>query len=168
MNCLRSFILSVGGNSTVSGGNLAQWGLAPQNYYIATIDGLSTFNIEGFKNVNIHAVEMLGDVSSVVGGTDQVIVNDWSFQLEILGQNPFLNGGITVTPNTFIMQRQAINPVFTLSRYNTKLTLVDPIVSASTIRIAQLKASGIGARNITAANLQWRMTLIVYYNYEGE
>lgn len=168
MECLRSFILNVGGNSTVSGGNLATWGLAPQNYFIATINGLSTFNIEGFKNVNIHSVEMIGDVTSVVGGTDQAIIQDWAFSFEVLGQNPFLNGGITVTPNTFIMTRQAINPVFNLSRYNTKLSLVDPIVSASTIRINQLKASGIGARNLTQLNLQWGMTLLVKYNYEGE
>ena len=168
MDCLRSFQIIVGSNTTVSSGDIATWGLAPQNYWLARQTGTSTFNIQGFKNINIFGIESVGTVSSVIGGADQVIVNDWAFSLTVTGINPLVGGTVTVTPNSYGLQIQGVNPFIELSRYSPKIMLEEPISSARTITITELRASGIGARNLAAINLQWAFNFVVYYKFEGE
>ena len=168
MDCMRSFTILVSANASVAGADITTWGAAPQNYWSARVTGTSTFNIQGFKNVNIHSIEAVGRVNSIIGAADSVLVQDWGWSLQVLGQNPIINGNITVAPNNFVMQEQGINPNMQLSKYAPKMEFQDPITSATAIRITQLAAQGIGARDLLAINLAWGFNFIVNYTYEGE
>lgn len=168
MDCLRSFNILVSANSTVSAGNIATWGVAPQNYWQARETGTSIFNINGFKNVNIYSIEAVGKVQSTLGGTDNVIVQDWGWSIQIIGQAPITNGNITAAPNTFVMQEQGNNPNIQLSKFTPKMEFTTPIQSASQIIISNLSANGIGARNLLAINLSWGFNFVIKYKFEGE
>lgn len=168
MDCLRSFNLLVSANSTVGAGNITTWGVAPQNYWLARETGTSTFNINGFKNINIYSIEAVGTVTSVIGGLDQVIVQDWGWSIQIIGQPPLTNGNITAAPNTFVIQEQGINPNLQLTKYTPKMEFTSPVASATQIIISQLSAAGIGARNLAAINLSWGFNFVIKYKFEGE
>jgi hypothetical protein len=170
MDCVRSFSFSASANENVVSPNIRTWGTAPQNYWIyESSAGSSTFNIQGFKNINIFSIEAVGNVGTLTTtGSSGVLVQDWSFLVQINGQNPLVNGNITASPNRFSIVSQPTGPLFELSKYNPKLELADPISSPSSIQINRLNASGIGAQNLTQINLAWFMTFVVYYKYEGE
>jgi len=169
MDCLRSFTFISSANESIVAPNIDTWGLAPQNYWLANSSaGTSTFNIQGFKNVNIHSIEASGEVSCLLNTGFSVLVNDWSFYVQINGQNPLVSGNITASPNRFSIQTQGTNPNFSLSKYNPKIEFADPIESARSIQITGFKASGIGAESLTTVNLAWNLNFVVYYSYEGD
>jgi len=169
MDCMRSFSFLSSANENAVGAEIKTWGLAPQNYWLYQSQSqLSTFNIQGFKNVNVHSVEAQGVVSTLITGTEGIIVNDWDFSITVNGQNPLINGNITAAPNNFSIQTQGLNPTFVIGKYSPKFTFADPIQSASSIQITQLRASGIGAQNLANINIAWAINFIVYYTYEGE
>jgi hypothetical protein len=169
MSCLKSFTFLSSANESVTTPQLDTWGtVAPFSWLYQKASGSSTFNIQGYKNVNIHAIEAVGDVGCLLNLGQSVVVNDWAFYIQINGQNPLVSGNLTVSPNNYSIQLQATNPNFSLSRYNPKLTLADPITSATSIQILGLKASGLSADNATTLNIAWNMNFVVYYTYEGE
>ena len=169
MSCIKSFTFTTAINENAVAPQLQTWGLAPQNYWaFESGAGISTFNIQGFKNVNIHGIEAVGDMASIVAFPNLVLVNDWSFRVRVNGQNSLVSGNITAAPNRYNITVQANNPIFSLSRYNPYLELASPIQSATSIQLVGYRASGIGAQNLAAINLAWDMTFVVYYSYEGE
>ena len=169
MSCIQSFTFLSSANETVAAPDFDSWGLAPQNYWQYNKPaGTSTFNIQGFKNVNIHGIEAQGDVYTLHNSGNAALVNDWTFFLTVNGQNPQVSGNITVAPNNYSIVTQGINPLFALSRYNNKFTFEDPIQSATNIQISGLRASGIGAENLALLTIAWTVNFVVYYSYEGE
>lgn len=169
MNCLKSFSFLSSANESVTTPNVDTWGtVSPFSWAYSKASGVSTFNIEGYKNVNIHSIEALGDVGCLLNTGNSVIVNDWSFLVQVNGQNPLVSGNITGAPNAYSIQTQATSPVFSLSRYNPKFELADPITSATSIQITGLRAFGLSAENATILNIAWHINFVVYYSYEGE
>ena len=169
MDCMKSFTFVSGANENVTAPNIVTWGLAPNTYWLYQHgSGQSTFNIQGFKNINVHAIEAVGDVSSLLTGGTTVLVNDWRFLVQISGQNPQVSGNITAAPNRFSIVTQPQDPIVGLSRYQTRIDFASPIQSAKSIQIVGLTASGIAAQNPANINLAWYMTFIVYYTFEGE
>ena len=169
MDCMRSFSFLTSSNENAVAPEIKTWGLAPQNYWLfSSTNPTSTFNIQGFKNVNVHSIEAQGVVSTLITGTEGIIVNDWDWSITVNGQNPLINGNITVAPNGFSIQTQGINPTFVLGKYSPKFTFADPIQSVSSIQLTQLRASGIGAQNLANINITYAFNFIVYYTYEGE
>ena len=169
MDCLRSFSFLSSANESTGVLEFKTWGVAPQNYWQYRSDSqLSTFNIRGFKNINIYSVEAQGIVSSLFSSSENVIVTDWDFSIQVNGQNPLISGDITAAPNNFSIQTQALNPNFVIGKYSPKFCFESPIQSASSIQITQLRASGIGAQSLININIAWAVNFIVYYKYEGE
>ena len=167
MSCIKSFIITSSANETGIGpAQVDTWGV--DNYWIFNKGGTSTFNIEGFKNINIHSIEAQGDVASLIATGSSVIVNDWSFIIQVNGQNPIIGGNITAAPNNYSIVTFGTNQIFSLSRYNPKFCLDSPIQSVTSINIQGLRASGYGAENLLTLNLAWFMNFIVYYSFEGE
>jgi len=169
MSCLRSFTFLSGANETLVAPDVKFWGLAPQNYWAAQLSaGTSTFNIQGFKNVNVHSIEAVGTVYSGLALADTALVQDWAIYLQINGQNPLISGNITAVPNRYSIVTQANAVNIGLTKYNPKFQFADPIQSVTSIQVYQMNAQGIGAQNLAQLNLSWGMNFIVYYTYEGE
>ena len=168
MDCLKSFVFKSETTFAVGlGTEYYQWGLAPQNYWAyESINKESTFEIQGFKNINVYSIQAVGNITTVVNNSP-VIINDWNFILSIEGNNPLTSGEISGT-NNFVISNQAFHPQISLSRYQTKFEFLTPIYSVKRIKLIKLQAQGIGAENLTAMNIKWNMNFIVYYSFEGE
>lgn len=169
MNCLRSFNFISSGSQNLSGADIDTWSNGLHNFFIAQRPaGISTFNIQGFKNINIYAIEVQGIVASGINTNNSVIINDWSFFISVQGQNSLVSGLTVGSPNPYNIAIQPTDVEFSLAKYSPKFTFLDPVKSAKSIKILGLKADGLGAENLLAVNLTWSVNFIAYYNYEGE
>ena len=168
MNCYRSFQFVSQDSANISGASLDTWGLAPQNYWTGSKFGTSTFNFQGFKNVDIYSVQAIGDVTVLQGTGNAALVNDWGFFIQINGKVPLISGNINAAPNDFGIQPAGATPNIVLGRYQTLVEFTDPVRSTTSIQIGGIRASGIGAENLLAVDLVWTMTFVVNYLYEGE
>ena len=169
MDCMRSFSFLTSSNENAVPPEIKTWGVAPENYWeYSSTNPSSTFNIQGFKNVNVYSIEAQGVVSTLATVAQGIIVNDWDWSLTVNGQNPLINGNITAAPNGFGIFTQPLNPTFVLGKYSPKFTFADPIQSVSSIVLTQLRATGIGAQNLANINITYAFNFIVYYTYEGE
>ena len=168
MDCLRSFSVVISSNSDeTSLAEITTWGVAPQNYWLyQSTNSPSTFNIQGYKNINVFKIEAIGNVNSNLG-LSTVLVQDWEFHVTVNGQNPTIGGTVNAI-NGFVMSVQNNNAEYVLSKFNPSITFKTPIQSASALIVTQLQAQGIGAKNLASLNINWNVTFNVYYKFEGE
>lgn len=170
MSCIKSFNFISSANETITTPTLAWWGTAANNHWIVnSLGGVSTFNIQGFKNVNIHGIEAVGTVSGRSGLNYGGLVTDWAFDLQILGQVPQISGNITASPNRYsaTISYPLIQSI-TLAKMNPSINFADPIQSVKEIRINNLFATGNNLETTGFLHLGWSITFVVYYTYEGE
>jgi len=171
MDCLRSFAITTTDYSTytVAGGNLKVWG-ASNNFHILD-PSASNFNVIGFKNINIHGIDVVGNVSSAYTSTriNNANVSDWEVTVALKGQLPVLSGTVG-TPNDFpiIANNQIIQEQYVLSKYKTSVKFATPIQSVTSIFLQDLKAFGKDAENALAVNMGFFFQFMVYYSFEGE
>lgn len=168
MECLKSFSLQVSSFSDESSASeITTWGLAPQNYWFyKSTNPSSSFNIQGFKNINIFKIEVIGNINSDLG-SNTVLVQDWQTHITITGQNATIGGNVNAT-NGFAMSVQTINPNFVLSKFNPCIEFKTPIQSASIFSLTQFQAQGIGAKNLSVLLINWNLTFNIYYNFQEE
>jgi len=169
MECLRSFSFRAVTNGAF-GAQANLWGLAPQNYWIVSSANLSTYNIQGFKNINIFKIEVIGDVTTTVGSSNKALVQDWSWIVRINGNQSTIGNEIVQGTNDYLISNQTNNPEIMISKFNPKIEFIEPITSVTSIQLINLNASGIGAENIAGGliNLNWNVTFLCYYRFEGE
>ncbi len=170
MDCLRSFVISIRQNSTFGGPQIKTWTVGTDVFWSAAIGGVSNYNIQGFKNINIFGVDLVGkvstDVAAAIGG---VVVNDWSFTIRLDGQVPLINGVITPVPNVWNIQDANLDAqVFVLSKNTNSAKFATPFQSVKNIEFLILSAEGVGAQTLTNATLDYDFTFTFYYKYEGE
>jgi hypothetical protein len=170
MDCLRSFIISIRQNSTFGGPQVKTWTIGTENFWSAAIGAVSLYNIQGFKNINIFGVDLVGkvstDVNSAIGG---VVVNDWSFTIRLDGQVPLINGQIIPVPNFWNIQDTNIDAqTFALSKNTNSAKFATPFQSVKNIEFLILQAEGVGAQTLLNATLDYDFTFTFYYKYEGE
>jgi len=167
MDCLRSFSFKAQTNGAF-GAQANVWGSAPQNYWIVSSANLSTYNIDGFKNINIFKIEAIGDVTTTVGNSNKALVQDWSWIVRINGNQSTI--GNNIGTNDYSISNQINNPEIMLSKYNPKIEFIEPVTSVKSIELININASGIGAQNIATPliNLNWDITFLCYYRFEGE
>lgn len=166
MDCLRSFFVTLSRNSTYStaGVNVKTWTNLPNTFFTVQESTLNaTFNVQGFKNVNIHGFKMVGQVSSPLLG-DSVIVNDWVFGLVFNGQPPILGG--TIIPNTWAANTSS--PTWNVSKYIPSITFESPIVSVQSFTIGTFTANGYGVETLGNVSLAIGITFEILYTFEGE
>lgn len=168
MKCFRSFTFVSRDNGAFGGANIDTWANGTTIYWAVEKLGVSTFELQGFKNVDVYSIEAVGDFLCDVNTGDSAIINDWSMTIQINGQVPLISGSVNTTLNEFGMKPAAETPYVALSRYQTKITYQDPIRSVSSIQIGALRAAGVGAENLLEINLNWNVTFVVNYLYEGE
>jgi hypothetical protein len=171
MDCLRSFNFKVDINSNLTGGFIKQWIVGVnQHFWTVTSNQQSTYNIQGFKNINVFGIDVVGQIGTLTtSGLGGVIVNDWSIDVLINGQQPLIGSNITVSPNDYSLNNTtASNRIFPLGKYSNSLKLADPIESVQSISLQQTYANGTGYETLGTINLFWKLNFIVYYKFEGE
>ena len=172
MECMRSFNFSITNQSNYG---LAQgflyWQIGTQHFWTLDIPGSqsSKYIIQGFKNINIFKIEMVGDVrSSPQFAPFNCIVQNWNIGVQVIGQNSQSTGIVQTAPNDYSMFEQPLNPAFMLSKFQNSISFPSPIQSAREINIGSLYADGIANNTATSAQISYGITFTIYYKYEGE
>jgi len=170
MDCLRSFIVSIDQVTTFSGTDVKTWFVGAQEFWVVEKAGVSTFVPEGFKNIDIYGVDVIGNVSTQkAAATGGVVVQDWGFELLIEGQLPLVSGTITTSPNYWNIQTTTTGTrTFALSKNTNSLKFADPIGSVKNINFEVLRAQGVGGQTAGVVSLDWDLSFVFFYKYEGE
>jgi hypothetical protein len=171
MDCLRSFNFSLFGQANMVPANgFKTWVLGAQHYWLLQYNPLdSTYNIQGFKNINIYKIEVSGDINSdLLPVGFSCLVQNWNFEFQVIGQNSTSVGNITVSPNGFSMVDMPLNPLFNLSKFQRSIEFSSPIQSAKNIVVNALYADGIANESLLGAQIEFQLAVTVHYKYEGE
>jgi hypothetical protein len=170
MDCLRSFIVSIDQVTTFSGTDVKTWFVGAQEFWVVEKAGVSTFVPEGFKNIDIYGVDIIGNVSTQkAAATGGVVVQDWGFEILIEGQLPLVSGTVTTSPNYWNIQTTTTGTrTFALSKNTNSLKFSDPIGSVKNINFEVLRAQGVGGQTAGVVSLDWDLSFIFFYKYEGE
>lgn len=174
MDCLRSFNFIIANQSNYGAAQgFLYWQIGTQHFWTLDTSAISpsasTYNITGFKNINIFKIEISGDVnSSPQFAPFQCIVQNWNIGLQIVGQNSQSTGNVLASPNTFGLVEQPINPGFRLSKFQNSISFPSPVQSARQIIINGLFVDGIANQTALSAQIGYVINVSVFYKYEGE
>jgi hypothetical protein len=173
---MNSFQLRIAGNfnaiSTDPGISLKTWGTPGQYFWSAAVrpgNNTSTYNLTGFKNVNIFGVTVNGIVRANSNSTQCAVVYDWGFSLGINGTPPLISGEKTTSPDGWNLNTTttAVSTYF-LSKDTNSVRLSDPITSVKSIEFFTLYAQGDGAEFLNQVEINYLLNFTFYYRYEGE
>jgi hypothetical protein len=169
MDCLRSFTIWINQSKSfnVAGVTVKTWGTLG-NYHWSVIDqqGMSTYQIQGFKNVDLYGMKMLGDVQTDLTSSDGAIVSDFSFRLGIAGQIPLISGDVLTSPNYWGISQTV--PQWDLSKYRYEVNFETPYYSTKSITFEAFRAQGNNAETLNSVQLDLNLQFVFYYKYEGE
>ena len=170
MECLRSFNFSAVTNTNLNSSSIKQWSIGSNNYWGAYATTVSTLNIQGFKNINIHEIEVIGNVFSYVySGTGGVLVDDWNLDIYLEGTLPLIGNSVDSTINFFnINPSTTQNKIYPIGKFCNKIKFSSPIESVKFIRIQDTYAQGTGYETLGDINLFWNLNFVVHYKFEGE
>jgi hypothetical protein len=172
MDCLRSFTLNLNQNFSFSTPEFLNWSVSPtqhpwtvQNGIGSTIPALTDFNIQGFKNIDLYGISMVGNVyPTLATASRQGLVNDWGIDLKLRGNFPLIGGVFGSNNFGFYLGGDLIS----LSKFQNEYKLSDPVKSVTEIQIINLSAQGIQSESSAGIDLTYDLTLICYYKFEGE
>jgi hypothetical protein len=170
MDCLRSFVISSNLNQSFAlGPNLDVWTIGTNNYWFGrTIGANADFNIQGFKNINIFGIDVVGDFKSGPGGT-QVLIDNWEVNVDLIGQASLIGGEVDPIGNIYnVNTDNFFTNSFVLSKYKRGFELSSPIQSVTQIRFSGYTASGHANQSLLSVTVNWKLNYIFYYKYEGE
>lgn len=175
MDCMKSFNISIIGNKNYTTSN------SLLNYWISSGTGdiywslrsteLSRYTIEGFRNINLYRIEVVGQIigESVFGGTGGAIVNDWGFQIYCEATTSLTSGIIQTSPNYWNIDASGTNSrKFTFTKTLNSINFPSPLQSLKYIEFQQLNADGIGAQGPNLISLDFNLNFVFYYKYEDE
>ena len=169
MDCFRTFSITIEQNTLYAAPSVRTWGTLGNYHWALQSTNTSFYDVQGFKNINLYSVEMVGHVTSdaVNYASDFSTVLDYAFILDITGQMPEVSGKIGASPN-FWNIKTPYNDALALSKFNPKLTFDEPIQSFKRVSFIQLIANGQNATTINTVALNYNLTFIFNYKYEGE
>lgn len=170
MDCLRSFIVDIKQAQTFVATDVKTWLLGVQEYWVVEASGLSSFKTEGFKNIDIYGVDVIGSVqtwkTAISGGC---VVEDWAFEILIDGQLPLVSGTKEASPDDWNIQLATNGTkTFAVSKFNNSVKFASPISSVKFINFEMLRAQGVGGQTAGAIALDYDLSFVFYYKYEGE
>jgi hypothetical protein len=173
MECLRSFNLASEFSTIgpfLTGSEIKIWTTGTDNYWAFQADDsrISTFNIQGFKNIDVYGIEVVGSVgTNIADPNGGCIASDWTIQIAVNGFVPII-GGSTTGGFYNLTSNQSSTSKFSLGRFNSKFMLESPIMSPTTIVLNRMKANGVGAQSSGALNIQSLLNIIVYYKFQEQ
>ena len=168
MGCLKSFTLHSSSSLPTAGANI--WTQNLNNYWVLENSLSSSFIVQGFKNVLIHGIELIGVVETIPSSSNKCIVEDWATTIQLQGGTiPQISGNITTAPNQWQLDNTtAFARLFTLGKYQNKVMFASPFESVKSIQFLNLNANGGGAQSLVNVSLKWNLQWVFYYTYEGE
>jgi len=169
MDCLRSFTLNINQNFVFTNTVYTEWNTSgtvlPWIMFDGSISRNSIFNVEGFKNINVYGLSLVGNVYPLLAPSNkQGLVQDWGVEVNLGGTTPLIGGSFG--NNSFSVTLAQPN-VF-LTKYQNDYKLASPIESVKDITVASLTASGIQVESGVSVDLTFDVAIIVYYKFEGE
>jgi hypothetical protein len=168
---MRSFVFAIDLIQDVTGAaQVKQWATSVGNHYWqASVGNLSKYNIQGFKNIEVYGVDVVGSIQTQTNvGINGCIVNDWMIEVKLNGQQPIV-GGFIDGVNTYALDTtNPINNTYMLGRFSNSVKFESPYISTRSIEIGTTYAQGIAYQTLLALNLRWKMNFVVYYKFEGE
>ena len=169
MDCLRTFSITINQNTLFTAPEVRTWGNVGNYHWAMESTNTSFYDVQGFKNINLFSIEMVGQLQSdaVNYASDFSTVLDYGFILDITGQMPEVSGKIGLTPNVWNILTP-YNDELCLSKFNPKLTFNEPIQSFKRVSFEKLFANGQNATTINTVALNYNLTFIFNYKYEGE
>ena len=79
------------------------------------------------------------------------------------------SGTVVAAPNFWNIQTTTTGTkTFALSKNTNSLKFADPIASVTTINFEVLRAQGVGGQTAGVVSLDWDLSFIFYYKFEGE
>jgi hypothetical protein len=170
MDCLRSFVIGMQNASTYSGGDVKTWTVGSQVFWALNESGTSLFNFEGFKNVDVYGIDVIGGVGTQqAAGIGGVVVSDWNFEVRIEGNLPLVSGLVQASGNFWGITTEAYTTkVFRFSKNTNSLKFSDPIQSVKNLEFLLLRTEGQGAETTGTVSIDYDFSFIVFYKYEGE
>lgn len=171
MDCLRSFNFSLANQSNYDASlGFKYWQINSNHFWL--IDQFLPnvkYLVQGFKNINILKIDVNGDVnSSPAFSPYEALVQNWKWDLQIVGQNSTNVGILAPAQNPGYMLIQETNPSFRLSKFQPSITFETPIQSAKEIIFTNFYCDGIANKTITSAQVGFVINVTVFYKYEGE
>jgi len=169
MDCLKSFTIEIDQNRTfnVAGTNIKTWGtLGNYHFVIVEQGGISRYNIQGYRRIDLYGIEMLGNVQTDVGLNDAAIVQDYDFQLGITAEVPLVSGLASITPNFWAIDDQVIT--YDLGKFANKVTFASPYTGLKNITFNGFRAQGNNGETLNSIALDLKLQFVFYYKYEGE
>jgi hypothetical protein len=168
MDCLRSFSVNSNLNQSFAAGvNFQTWLVGTDKFFVAqTTTATASFLVNGFKNINIYGMDVMGDFYSG-NGTSKAIIDDWQTTVEFIGQNPLLGGSVAINALNVNIETYYTN-VFVVSKYKRNIQFSTPIQSVSEITFDQFRVQGHANESISFVTVNWNLNYVFYYKFEGE
>ena len=170
MECLKSFNMYISGVGTFTNPEVKTWDVGTEkNFVFESSSKTSTFNLSGFKNLDLYGMAVNGYIAARKGSASgQAIVLDWQSVIFINGIAPGISGNFSGSNYWAPIVNVANSNYFFLSKYQPKLNFASPMNSVNSIRLEGLKVSGINALTTDEVALDWQLGFTFYYKYEGE
>lgn len=167
MNCLSQFSIYCNTTTTfsIANGDFMTWTVGTTNSWcvISQANNL-IFDVQGFKNIDLYGIKVLGEIQGKVSGAKQGIVNDYKFRFLISGQPAAISGQITSNNYGASLTTNTLS----LGKHQNEIMFADPIKSCKQIEINVFSAEGINNRSLLDITLDLNLTVYCYYKYEGE
>jgi hypothetical protein len=178
MSCYKSFILDydINGNLTTIPGATNNFYLSNSNPCVATIirapispspGQVVTFLPQGFKNIDIYAIKLIGTIQSNPSSVNNGVVDNWGVEVNAVGSYGEIGGvysGIG-TPN-YAPNLQPIH--IGLNNHNPLVEFASPIKSVKNISINRLLFSAHSLQNAAEFSFLSNFALVITYKFEGE
>ena len=171
MDCLRSFNFALANQSNYDASlGFKYWQINSQHYWLIdqSLPNVK-YLVQGFKNINVFKIEVSGDVNSSPAFVPyEALVQNWKWDLQIVGQNSTNVGILAPAQNPGYMVIQETNPSFRLSKFQPSIEFETPIQSAKEIIFTNFYCDGIANKTTTSAQVGFVINVTVFYKYEGE
>ena len=171
MDCLRSFNFSLANQSNYDASlGFKYWQINSNHFWL--IDQFLPnvkYLVQGFKNINVFKIQVCGDVNSSPAFVPyEALVQNWKWDLQVVGQNSTNVGILAPAQNPGYMVIQETNPSFRLSKFQPSIEFETPIQSAKEIIFTNFYCDGIANKTTTSAQVGFVINVTVFYKYEGE
>jgi hypothetical protein len=167
MECLRTFNFGAQKDQTFTGADVKTWTAGAQEFFVVDAGVSSTYTIQGFKNINIYGIDIIGTIMTKPAGVSGCVLEDWAVSVYMDGFAPSAVGSITGTNNWTIVNDDYAN-LFNMGKYSNSIRFNSPWESVKKVQLLAIKANGYGGQFIGSVNLYWNLNFVFHYKYEGE
>jgi hypothetical protein len=167
MECYNRFQFYISQTKTydTAGGSLGAWNtLNGSGWVINDATQRTDFLIQGFKNINLYGIKLIGTAYTPVATAAHAILEDYSLNFSLTAQTPSISGVYTINDYNAVSYTNEVR----LSRFQNEIMFLDPIRSLTNISFNIFSAQGYSPQLLTDVRLSLNFTIYFFYKYEGE